>query len=726
MKPAIRILILEDEPADVALINHELQNGGLAFQSHRVDTEKDFLDELSQHPPDLILSDHGLPSFDGSMALARAFERCPDTPFIFVTGSMTEELAIDAMRVGAPDIVLKTKLSNLVPAVVRALRLADERARRKQAEREARSAQERFTLLAGAVSDQAIILLDQDGLISSWNAGAEKLLGNRAEEMIGRYFGCCYRSEDRDLGKPERELSVAAEEGRLEETAWRVRQGRGAVIVRIVITALRNAAGDIGGLAHLLTDVSERHATAERLRRGEAMLHALIDADDDQAVWLLDSLGCVVTWNAGAKQRAGYREPTIVGCGFDLFYSSDEVARRVPAQVLAAAANHGSARSEGWRLREDGSRFWARVVLTALRDMQGGLAEFVCVTRDLTKQRANDAEIIRLKSEAAGRTRPTAFTPRDSLPPPGPATEPPAPSRPNGNHPRLQVIAHPADNVRSSGRNLAQSADHAPPAAEPANGRESGFSLPAGQPDLPLRFPRTETAPAHARSAIGRRAPASPAPTECAPGAENRPAPVERAVPVRAGFSPLQRAQQRAVRTTAEAERSLTSIISQTRTPWGGAALLSTTQVEEIEKVVRSLKSRLSEREVVLTEIEARLADKERGLAEAEALLTAREQVVAAMKRPAPGESGAKIPAPSATEVAAIDKLQEELERQEQSLKEAQANLKAREEFIEHSETALLQKIQAHEDRELELEQREEDFLARTQRFGLEATLSVA
>ncbi|MHB8522058.1 MAG: response regulator [Limisphaerales bacterium] len=133
----LRILIIEDVAADVVLINHELRKGGLTFRSKRVDTKEEFLRELQHHLPDIILSDHGLPSFDGFTALAIARDQCPDVPFIFVSGSIGEEMAVETLKYGAADYVLKGKLSmTLVPAVRQALLRAQERLKRKDAEAE--------------------------------------------------------------------------------------------------------------------------------------------------------------------------------------------------------------------------------------------------------------------------------------------------------------------------------------------------------------------------------------------------------------------------------------------------------------------------------------------------------------------------------------------------------------------------------------------------------------
>lgn len=134
MKNPIRILMVEDINADFELVNWVLRKGGLSFRSLRVETEQDFCQKLEQHPPDVILSDHGLPSFDGFHALAITRERFPDLPFIFVTGAMGDDVAVDSMRRGATDYVLKSQLFKLVPAIERALRDAEERARWRQVE----------------------------------------------------------------------------------------------------------------------------------------------------------------------------------------------------------------------------------------------------------------------------------------------------------------------------------------------------------------------------------------------------------------------------------------------------------------------------------------------------------------------------------------------------------------------------------------------------------------
>src|SRR4029077_1138275 len=134
MKSPLRILHLEDNPNDADLIQAVLETEGIVSHVTRVQTEADFLASLAQGGLDIILADYTLPSFDGLSALKITLEKCPDVPFIFVSGTLGEEVAIDALQIGATDYILKERLSRIVPSVHRALRAAKDRAERKQAE----------------------------------------------------------------------------------------------------------------------------------------------------------------------------------------------------------------------------------------------------------------------------------------------------------------------------------------------------------------------------------------------------------------------------------------------------------------------------------------------------------------------------------------------------------------------------------------------------------------
>ena len=185
MNRELRILILEDEATDVVMVNRELRKSGLDFRSKRVETREDFLAELQDNPPDLIFSDHGLPAFNGFTALALAQERCPNIPFIFVTGSEKEELAVETFKMGATDFVLKARLSDLAPAVQRALQLVEERERRKEAELALLKSEERFRHLVELCPDA--LFVQSDNRIVFANSAAARLLGATSiQQLIGK------------------------------------------------------------------------------------------------------------------------------------------------------------------------------------------------------------------------------------------------------------------------------------------------------------------------------------------------------------------------------------------------------------------------------------------------------------------------------------------------------------------------------------------------------------
>src|SRR3954471_16337810 len=181
----LRILMIEDEAHDAALVEHTLKDGGFNFAFRRVDTEKDFLQQLDRYKPSVILSDHGLPAFDGFAALALAQTKAPEVPFIFVTGSLGEEMAIKALKNGASDFVLKHRLMTLPPAVHRALRQAEFRVMRKQAEEALQSSEERYRTLV-EMSPDAFFVQSEEKIVFINSAGVKMFGAQRPEELIGR------------------------------------------------------------------------------------------------------------------------------------------------------------------------------------------------------------------------------------------------------------------------------------------------------------------------------------------------------------------------------------------------------------------------------------------------------------------------------------------------------------------------------------------------------------
>jgi PAS domain S-box-containing protein len=247
-----------------------------------------------------------------------------------------------------------------------------------------------YSMLVQAIEDYAIFLLDATGHIVSWNVGAQKLKGYTAQEIIGQHFSRFYTQEAVARGWPTYELQQASLTGRFEDEGWRVRKDGTMFWSNVVITAIRNQAGVLTGFAKITRDLTAQREYMEALRQSEERFRLLVDCVKDYAIFMLDPQGYVVSWNAGAARIKGYTREEIVGRHFSLFYVPEEAAAGKPARELAIARQLGHVEDEGWRVRKDGSTFWANVTITAVHDESNRLRGFAKVTRDLTERRQRE------------------------------------------------------------------------------------------------------------------------------------------------------------------------------------------------------------------------------------------------------------------------------------------------------------------------------------------------
>ena len=270
---------------------------------------------------------------------------------------------------------------------------------------------QRFELLVTSVKDYAIYMLDPRGYVVSWNAGAQKFKGYTASEIIGRHFSEFYTDEDRAAGVPVRALRTALDEGKFEDEGWRVRKDGTRFWASVVVDPIRDKAGELVGFAKITRDISESRAAEEALRKSEEQFRLLVQGVTDYAIYMLSPAGEVISWNVGATRIKGYAHSEIIGKHFSRFYTEEDRARGLPAQTLAMAAQEGRVELEGWRVRKNGTRFWANVVVDAIRDESGTLVGFAKVTRDITErkeaaaalERANAALFQSQKMEAIGQ-----------------------------------------------------------------------------------------------------------------------------------------------------------------------------------------------------------------------------------------------------------------------------------------------------------------------------------
>jgi PAS domain S-box-containing protein len=267
MDKELKILMLEDDVRDAELIKEELRKGGFSFRARRVETQKAFNDILNLDPPDLVLSDHGLPDFNGFEALAVAQLRCPDVPFIFITGLTGNEKEMETLERESIHYVLKSRLSRLVPVVEQATRQAGKRREHREREQALLQGEEYFRALVDGVRDYAICRLDGEGRVSSWNAGAERINGYQADEIIGQYFSRFFPDAAVANSLPVRALAQAIAQGHFQEETVLLRKGGMSFWADVVITPLKDVPEKLRGFALVVRDITTRkELEAQRAR----------------------------------------------------------------------------------------------------------------------------------------------------------------------------------------------------------------------------------------------------------------------------------------------------------------------------------------------------------------------------------------------------------------------------------------------------------------------------
>jgi len=252
---------------------------------------------------------------------------------------------------------------------------------------------QRFQLLINAVTDYAIYMLEPDGRIASWNPGARRFKGYEEAEVLGRNFSLFFTEEDRAAGLPEQALAAAEREGRFEAEGVRVRKDGTRFWANAVIDPIRDEEGRLLGFAKITRDITDKREREQALYASEQRFRLLVQGVRDYAIYLLDPEGQVSNWNAGAEAIKGYRAEEIVGRHFSLFYTPEDRESGEPARALRTALDYGKYEKEAWRVRRDGSRFRAHVVIDPIRDENGTHIGFAKITRDVTERYLVEMEL---------------------------------------------------------------------------------------------------------------------------------------------------------------------------------------------------------------------------------------------------------------------------------------------------------------------------------------------
>jgi PAS domain S-box-containing protein len=251
----------------------------------------------------------------------------------------------------------------------------------------------RYRMLIDAVTDYAIYMLDPDGTIISWNPGARRFKGYEESEILGENFSRFYTDEDRKSGLPQRALQTAMREGKFENEGWRVRKDGTKFWAYVVIDPIRDSRGKLVGFAKITRDLTERMQAEAELRESQQQFRLLIQGVTDYAIYMLTPDGNVASWNPGAQRIKGYAPEEIIGQHFSRFYTEEDKRIGLPQKALEIATREGRFEKEGLRVRKDGTKFFANVVIDSIRDPNGTLIGFAKVTRDIT-ERVNAARAL--------------------------------------------------------------------------------------------------------------------------------------------------------------------------------------------------------------------------------------------------------------------------------------------------------------------------------------------
>ena len=246
---------------------------------------------------------------------------------------------------------------------------------------------DRLRLFISGVRDYALYMLTPEGLVSSWNAGAQRFKAYTADEIIGQHFSRFYTEEDRARGVPARALQTALSEGKFEDEGWRVRKDGTRFWASVVIDPIRDSDGVLLGFAKITRDITERKLAQEALNASEEQFRRLVQGVTDYAIYMLSPDGIITNWNAGAERIKGFSESEVVGTHVERFYTEEDRAMGVPARALQTARATGRYENEGWRVRKDGTTFWSHVVIDAIYNDMGDLIGFAKITRDVTERR---------------------------------------------------------------------------------------------------------------------------------------------------------------------------------------------------------------------------------------------------------------------------------------------------------------------------------------------------
>lgn len=246
---------------------------------------------------------------------------------------------------------------------------------------------DRLSLFISKVTDYAIYMLSAEGDVVSWNAGAQRFKGYMPEEIIGKHFSTFYTREDKASGIPLHALHVARTTGKFEDEGWRVRKDGSLFWASVVIDPIFGSDDVLLGYTKITRDITEKRRADEALHASEERFRLLVQSVTDYAIYMLSPAGLITNWNEGARRIKRLAFDDVKGSHFSRFYTDEDKLGGIPEKALLTAEREGRYETEGWRVRGDGTRFWAHVVIDPVFDSARKLIGFAKITRDITERR---------------------------------------------------------------------------------------------------------------------------------------------------------------------------------------------------------------------------------------------------------------------------------------------------------------------------------------------------
>ncbi|MDQ3230517.1 MAG: PAS domain S-box protein [Pseudobdellovibrionaceae bacterium] len=250
------------------------------------------------------------------------------------------------------------------------------------------------------IATYAIFQMSPDGTITTWNEGVKQVKGYEASSFIGHHFSIVFTDEDVKIGRPEWEMKQAATHSRFQGEGWRRHADGSRYWAQIVLTALYDETGTLSGFIKVTQDNTAKKKETDLLRRNLDNYHHIVEQVEDYAIFMISPDGYIMTWNKGTQKIKGFKAEDFIGQHFQILFTEEDIKAGRPDWEMQFARKHGRFESEAWRVRKDGSRFWASAVLTAIHGDDNELIGYTKVTRDASERKRSD-EATRLARQSA-------------------------------------------------------------------------------------------------------------------------------------------------------------------------------------------------------------------------------------------------------------------------------------------------------------------------------------